>query len=439
MPALPAELDKVLSQTIEGISSTAEARLRDHMTAHHMDGEGEQWVADGMPYLVGDTCPFCGQDVKANDLISTFKGYFSDAYGELRTSVEQCEADISTGFGATALASMAQLVQRNKATAAFWKTYLKTDPPDLNLDADILPALKEMGVQASRVINTKKSSPLSAVKLDDQYADAVQALSSAAEKVEGYNTAVLAFNEKIDDKKTATLASDSKTLAAQLERLKLSKERFLATTKVVCADYTQAVDKKKKLEQAKDKAKDTLDTHAATVFGKYEHAINDLLDGFNAGFRIGRVQQNYSGGVPGSSFEIVINKKAVALGDVKTVGKPSFRSTLSSGDRSTLALAFFLAKLFADPERAKKIVLFDDPFNSQDRSRRNRTKELLSRCAAECAQVIVLSHDPFFLKLLHDAEQSKGNGAHLRMIQLSRVSEGARIRPRQRTSRRHCL
>jgi len=73
------------------------------------------------------------------------------------------------------------------------------------------------------------------------------------------------------------------------------------------------------------------------------------------------------GGVPSSNYQILINNTPVDLGDSETpLDKPSFRNTLSAGDKSTLALAFFLAQLANDPGKANKIVIFDDPFNSQE-------------------------------------------------------------------------
>jgi wobble nucleotide-excising tRNase len=108
------------------------------------------------------------------------------------------------------------------------------------------------------------------------------------------------------------------------------------------------------------------------VIGRYEQTINQLLDDFHAGFRITGTKHDYLGGVAGSSYQILINNKPVDLGDSETpIDKPSFRNTLSAGDKSTLALAFFLAQLAQDPDKAKKIVIFDDPFNSQDSFRKD--------------------------------------------------------------------
>jgi hypothetical protein len=63
-----------------------------------------------------------------------------------------------------------------------------------------------------------------------------------------------------------------------------------------------------------------------------------------------------------------------------------------------LALAFFLAHLERDPAKAEKTVVLDDPFTSQDAFRRRQTVHEIKKAGAECAQVIVLSHDVTFLK-----------------------------------------
>lgn len=114
----------------------------------------------------------------------------------------------------------------------------------------------------------------------------------------------------------------------------------------------------------------------------------------------------YRGGPPSSSYQIVINKTPVDLGDAATpLAQPSFKNTLSAGDRSTLALAFFLAQLEQDPGRAQKIVVLDDPFTSQDEFRRLNTIFEIKRLGADVTQVVLLSHDPHFLKQLWDRLQ----------------------------------
>jgi wobble nucleotide-excising tRNase len=144
------------------------------------------------------------------------------------------------------------------------------------------------------------------------------------------------------------------------------------------------------------------------------------LERINAGFSITTPRHTYRGGTPSTSYQIVINQNAVDLGDPRTpTDRPSFRNTLSAGDRNTLALAFFLAQLEQDPNRARKLVVFDDPFASMDSFRRSHTVYQIYRCGETCRQVVVLSHEPSFLKLLWDLIPA----ADRKTLQLVRVGE----------------
>jgi len=158
-----------------------------------------------------------------------------------------------------------------------------------------------------------------------------------------------------------------------------------------------------KAEGEKRKVRDQLDRYVESVLARYQTSINRYLRHFTAGFHIDRVKVEYTGRVPNSTFCIVINETAVEVGREDTrLDQPSFRNTLSAGDRSTLALAFFLAQLNEDPDRSKCVAIFDDPFSSQDQFRRTCTIGEIQRCGEQVAQVVVLSHDPRFLKAIWD-------------------------------------
>lgn len=146
---------------------------------------------------------------------------------------------------------------------------------------------------------------------------------------------------------------------------------------------------------------------------------------FAAGFRIGGTGRSYIGGKPSSSYKLIINGTAVELGDDKTpLNIPSFRNTLSAGDRSTLALALFIAQLEHDPNLKDKIVVFDDPLTSQDRSRRTATQILICNLAKEVKQVFVLSHDPYFLRALWDGYKGRGG---IKSFQSLRMGDGTSV------------
>ena len=235
-----------------------------------------------------------------------------------------------------------------------------------------------------------------------------------------YNEAIAAANTTIATQKAATGATDITTIEAALVSLRLTKKRHEPEVKTACEKYQAAVAEKGRIEEQKAAAKDKLDKHTKTVLGKYEQTINRLLGDFHAGFSITKTEHGYPGGVASSSYQILINATPVELGNDKTpLDKPSFRNTLSSGDRSTLALAFFLAQLEHDPAKASKIVVFDDPFNSQDSFRKDHTVRKVRDCGEMCTQVIIFSHDLHFLRRIWDRLQEKP--AERQCLELKRI------------------
>ena len=114
---------------------------------------------------------------------------------------------------------------------------------------------------------------------------------------------------------------------------------------------------------------------------------------------------------------------AIASGGIAR-GEPSFRNTLSSGDRNTLALAFFFASLDQDPDLGSKVVVVDDPISSLDDHRSLTTVQQVRDLANRAAQVVVLSHNKRFLCGVWE-----GATAHPRIaLEIARDSEGSTLR-----------
>ncbi len=217
--------------------------------------------------------------------------------------------------------------------------------------------------------------------------------------VTAMNTAIQSINTTVATKKAATAAGDVTAAETALNRLSAIKKRHEPAIADACTAYGKLEGEKAQLDTEKAAARAKLDAHTKTVVKPYENRINALLDDFNAGFQIAETKHAYPGGQATSSYQLVINNTAVDIGDGKTaLSKPSFKNTLSAGDRTTLALAFFLAGLERDPNRASRIVVFDDPFNSQDAFRRHQTVYNIRNAGRLCAQVFVLSHDAGFLR-----------------------------------------
>lgn len=420
VPSLPEGLSEILGKTLEDVSAEAEQRLKQQIDQHAMHDKGEAWLSEGLGYLKDENCPFCGQNVAGLDLVSAYKQYFSDSYADLIAEIESSKKTHDETFGDAAIGIIGRTITTNNAGLEFWQQHIAIEIPALNHDKSIAAPAQEYLNVARALLTAKQSRPLEPVAPGENYGAAVKGWQETTKAVSDYNEAIKSANEVIAAKKEQAANSDIGTLENELAQLKCVKHRFEDKVKRLCNDHIALVAEKDKLDKDKDTAKEALDTHADKMIGDYETTINKLLKGFGAGFTITNSRKTYIGGTPISAYQILINDHAVDLGDERTgFGTPSFRTTLSAGDKSTLALAFFLAKLDHDPKKADRIIVFDDPFNSQDRSRRERTAELLKKYGGECKQLILLSHDPFFLKLVHSKLPKK----ETHCLQLSRVPD----------------
>ncbi len=195
----------------------------------------------------------------------------------------------------------------------------------------------------------------------------------------------------------------------------------------LCLDHDRLTTEKAGIETRKEAVRGQLDAHTRAVVRPYEQRINSYLSAFNAGFTIAETKHAYPGGIATSNYQLVINDTPIDVGDGRTPStRPSFKNTLSAGDRTTLALAFFLAYAERDPALAQKIIVFDDPFNSQDAFRRRQTVHEIMRLAGRCAQVIVLSHDATFLKQLWDRAPA---AERVSLIIADHRAQGSKIMP----------
>ncbi|MFD1913996.1 AAA family ATPase [Halodurantibacterium flavum] len=402
IPTLPADFTDLLARTIDDIAQDAEQRLSAHLAAHGMTASGGNWIADGLGHA-DDTCPFCGQDIRGLPLIAAFRAVFSERYEALAGEIATMKAGVARDMGDAALARLGTVAEQNKGGIEFWQKYCAIEAPALALSAEAVGAIRALAAAAIGLLDRKAAVPLDRITPDEDFTAARAAYDRAAAAIEAANTAIRAANVVIADKKAAADAGDLKAAEAELARLTAIQTRHRADVSDLCAAYTKLSGEKDAIEARKEAVRKQLDAHTKTVVKPYERRINDYLAAFNAGFTITETKHAYPGGVATSSYQLVINDTAVDLGDSKTPGdRPSFKNTLSAGDRTTLALAFFLAHLERDPAAAAKLVIFDDPFNSQDAFRRRQTVHEIMKVAGKCAQVIVLSHDTTFLKQVWD-------------------------------------
>ena len=418
---LPANLATLLGKTIEGVAADAEDRVRKHIETHKMGTVGESWLSDGLCYLDRDECPFCGQSLGGSPIIGALRAFFSDAYASFHQELANLGTAVSAVSNDAAMLKAQKLVGSNSALVEFWKKYTDKPAPTFSFDERIQPASKALRDSIDPLVKQKISSPLEAIALS---AEARAAVTEWAKlRLEGvvYNAAVDSFNLGIAEVKNASGSKSSAAIEQELATLEARKVRHGESGRAAVTDYQEALASKAAVETAKETAKADLDGYNDTMIGAYQATVNKMLTRFGAAFTLTRVKIEYTGRTPRAGYAFGLRGVEIEPGGENTpAGMPSFRNPLSSGDRSTLALALFMAQVKNRKNLADLIVVFDDPFTSLDQFRQQWTCYSIRRLAAEAKQVIVLSHCLEFLRLI----ANRCDKATTRTLKIDHINAG---------------
>jgi wobble nucleotide-excising tRNase len=253
----------------------------------------------------------------------------------------------------------------------------------------------------------------------------VTTYESHRQRVAELSDRLIRANEAIEVVKEQTAGADVRAITMNLARLRATNARHSPEVAPNCDDYLQEKAEKARTEMERDRARAELDNYRTNVFPRYETSVNLYLQRFTAGFRLDSVTSTATRGGPACSYNVLINNTRIPVaGGAAPLGAPSFRNTLSSGDRNTLALAFFFASLDDDPGLNDKVVVIDDPISSLDDHRSVTTVQEVRRLAERAGQVIVLSHDKRFLCRLWNGADPTTRSA----LEVIRAGNGSTIR-----------
>ena len=436
VPSLPDDFVALLGRTIDHIARDAESRVAKHLADHAMEADGGNWIAERLENAEGESCPFCGQDIKGLPLIAAYRSVFSDRYTDLRNEISAMRSQITERFGDAMIGRLDTCVERNRGAADFWRQFCAFDPNPLTVPDSVPHAIRALRQAALALLERKEQAPLEPIDLDTTFNSAAETFVVAQSRVQEITNSIRAVNALITAKKHETQTVDVRAAEAALIHRRAIKSRYTDHVASLCTNHIRLTDQKEQIERGKRRVREQLNAHTRSVVKPYEQRINCYLDAFNADFRITEFRHHFPSGIAATTFRLVINQTAIDLGNNETLpDQPSFKNTLSSGDRSTLALAFFLAHLEQDGDLEKKTVVFDDPFGSQDAFRRSQTIHKITKIARNCAQVIVLSHDATFLKQIWDKAPAaerialtiadhRARGAKIKTLDLERACRG---------------
>lgn len=417
-----AALAALLSRGLPDLAAEAAAQVQSHVA--RLGAGGERWVSEGVQYqhrlgaAGADACPFCAQDLTGSPVVGHYQAYFSAGYVALKAEIADAQRSIETAHGGDQLAAYERRTREIAAAREFWKTFVAT--PDYAPDtAAVELAWKAARERVQTLLKRKQSAPLEALAVDAETTALVQAYRQTRATALADAAMLAGRNADIRLVKEEARGANLATLQADLARLQAVAARHGGQA-AACAAYLAEKQAKATTEGVRDAARAALDDYRRNVFPTYQDGVNDYLRRFNAGFRLGGVAPMNVRGGSTATYNVVINNVPVSLSGE---AGPSFRNTLSAGDRNTLALAFFFASLDADAGRPAKVVVIDDPMSSLDEHRTLHTVQEISRLAGLVRQVIVLSHSkPFLLNVWQSY-----TGSDQAALQLVRAADGSTL------------
>lgn len=387
---------KTLSMSYDSIGAAAEENVRGHIKQTNVAGF-EQWVSSGLDYIKEDHCPFCMQSLEGVEIIKHYRESFNLAYKDLLDKVAGLESSAATAMNSFNIALLESKLEQADSITASWKDCLSLNVNLPSLDK-IKSSIEELQMLINSLIEEKKRNPLSKNESDFEK-EIAEIVTGINDELSDFNMEVRGANSDIIKYKLELETKNEQELRLELSRHEATQLRLSPQVVDFISEYTAAKEAEKSAVQLKEKCRNELNAVMDSTLGKYQSTINKLLTKFGASFSIEEINYNYAGGgEPKSEYAIELKGENISL----TGEHSSFRTSLSEGDKRTLAFAFFISVLHHDSNLDKKIVVIDDPMCSLDSHRKNHTITIIKQIYNRSRQLIILAHDMFFIRAVRD-------------------------------------
>ena len=394
-------LDKnIFSISINELSKDATDKVNKHIE-DNFKHNNKQWIESGINLVTeSNNCPFCAQSLSSSPIFHLYQEFINDAYMKARNEF-QISSDsfikLVKNIGEK-LNALELLVTANQSTIESWEDKIIPISLEFNF-AEIKALSSALNEESSLLISKKNSDLLSSVdltKFDQTFQQVIEKLN-----FDNYNEQVNAFNQHISDFMNGLTKDNVQEIQLRIEEINESKLRFSPDITSSLDEYSDLDNTKKANTKCIKKLRDQIESEQEKSIQRHKNSINEILKSFNSTIRIKELKKDHKGGKGSSRLQYVvefINSEFSTTSELEH--KRVFERVLSLGDRSALALAFFLSR-FSKNNDDQSIIVLDDPMSSLDKHRRDATIRQIAQLVSNDYQTFVLSHDPFFLSEMY--------------------------------------
>lgn len=410
----------LLGKQIEDIEIESELVVKKHLDEHSSSGL-ENWISSNPDVIKNDICPYCGRSVVGLELIKYYRSYFNKSYQKLKSEVVETEKSLTSFFSDSNIEKLEAIRSTNQARIEGWADQIALNSPELDYE-QTKKTFNEIRTRLLYLVAKKRMSPLEPLGSDSEATIVLSLLTKINDSLQEYNKRVKSLATKISEFKKELNLENIDALQKYLKKLEVAESRQRPEVISTITDYKNADKERKGLEGEKIKARKQIQDLMSETLLKYQESINGLLEKFGAEFTIEELKPSYLGdGTARTEYGLKIRGKNVKLGTkTNSQGIHSFSTTLSEADKRTLAFAFFIAKLENEKSLNLKTIILDDPVSSLDQHRRTQTTELALKLISNAKQVIILSHDCYFLRAIEEVLLKQKPPASLKVYDLKR-------------------
>ena len=328
-----------------------------------------------------DICPFCMQPIE-NGVLNEYSNYFNDAVGNFNNATQAINLELTNKL---------RLLNESKNDVMNGLENFKPFMPSIfeQTKNDFKRNIESLGEKLEQIIKLVQDK------------NGIGDLDKFVKVLGFFESALQACNEVINA--TQDILKDKKTQQTELNRIK-NELKNLKIQKAM-RDSFEAQKRKQEASKLLSTLEDELnkididikaiDTKLQTLQATKKPDIK-VINSYLRALNLTKYSVN-------SDYQLIINQKILSNDDVRIV--------LSDGEKTTLAFAYFLArlKLFYKKESLKNLVIvIDDPISSLDDGRIYTTSYIVAKINQEIAgeilekeedkaQVFVLTHNHVFM------------------------------------------
>lgn len=393
LPVDQAVAANVIGKSIDTISEKYLATVKNHVS-HLALAQPHQWLKDGLAAAKEESCPFCMQSLSGVELVIAYRDFFSAAYNQLLAEI----ADIIGRFNSyntEAIFERANAKMRsNELLADYWRTHInEASLSAFSIEGKRSELLRAVQL-AKEAVQRKSENPINAGDFQP-VGNLFSLIEEVNQMIETYNSEVRTFNGLASILKARPMPNLN-ALNSDLAKLHAHKRRGEAAVAQLCASYTTKANLINTLNTTKGQKQGQLDTYSTSVFNQYSTKINHYLRAFAPYLQIGNLDSQYVGRSTEPIVKYVLQVSGNEIAFEENSAAPNFKYSLSEGDKSALALAFFFSRVELNGNLQDKIIVFDDPVSSFDLNRKSVTVSKLLSLGEQAKQLIVLTHNLLF-------------------------------------------